>query len=145
MKAKLYQLKDNPGLTHHSRKLRRRGEKTIRTWDWTFQGPDGFKVSQGRVPVSKNSIYPKNKILDIVITKNPLKPTGSFQVSHHTHIKRQLCVLPKKVTSYIHESFYFPGSIQCRAAPLLFHLTFRTQGHNFTYISYLTDTLYSVQ
>lgn len=32
-------------------------------------------------------------------------------------------------------------SVQCSVAPLLFHLTFRTRGHKFTYIFYLTDTL----
>lgn len=31
--------------------------------------------------------------------------------------------------------------MQCSVAPLLSHLTFRTQGHKFTDIFYLTDTL----
>lgn len=64
--------------------------KITGTWDLTFtkriSGPDGFKVSQGRVPVLKHSIYLKNKILDIAITKSPLKPTGSFKFPHHTHM-----------------------------------------------------------
>jgi ribosome biogenesis protein Nip4 len=37
-----------------------------------------------------------NKILDIVITKNLLKPTGSFKFSYHTHIKAQMYITLKK-------------------------------------------------
>lgn len=34
MKGKLHELKNDPGLTHHSRKMCRRG-KIIRMWDLT--------------------------------------------------------------------------------------------------------------
>lgn len=52
-----------------------------------------------------------------------------------------MCIsLKKRHPMYINH-LISPGSIQCSVAPLLFHLTFRTQGHKFTYIFYLTDTL----
>ena len=43
-----------------------------------------------------------NKILDMVITKNLLKPTEGFKFSHHTYYKNIDVYILEKVISYLH-------------------------------------------
>lgn len=84
----------------------------------------------------KQSLLLGTKTLAWLVITRSLCSQRKFQISHHTCKSDILCTI----------IISFPQwSVQCSVAPLLFHLTFRTQGHKFTRIFYLTDTLYSVQ